>query len=322
MQACLTALSSYVPSKRVDNRFFENILDTSDEWIKSRTGITERRFVEEESTTDLCVKAAEAMAAEHNKDLSEVDFIIVASISPDHTMPSMACVVQGRLGITGAGALDISAACAGFVYGLILGQGLIAAGTHKKVLVIGAETISRYLDFEDRTTCILFGDGAGAALLEAGESGDFISSLTGSQGEQGQELYISSMAEQINGVAIEANNKLHQDGRKVFKWAVQTVAKQAKELVDKSPLSIEDIDWLVPHSANMRIIEAICNHLEFPIEKTLNSVHIYGNTSSASIPLALAEGIRTGQLKKGQKILLIGFGGGLTYAGAILEWQI
>lgn len=260
------------------------------------------------------------MAAEYKLQLDDVDFILVATVTPDQVMPSMACQLQYRLGLTHAGALDISAACGGFGYGVVLAKGLINSGMCRKIIVVGAETLSKVTDFEDRTSCILFGDGAGAALVEAAEKGNILAQVIGADGSGGQDLYLSTQNTLVNGEVIKANNKIVQNGRKVFKWAVSQMALQFNALLEQSGLSIEDIDWFVPHSANMRIIEAICKQVGLPLEKALESISIYGNTSSASIPLAFNEGLRTGKVKRGDKVMMLAFGGGLTYAGFIMEW--
>jgi 3-oxoacyl-[acyl-carrier-protein] synthase-3 len=260
------------------------------------------------------------MVDTYHVDLSDVDQIIVATVTPDQPMPSMACVVQYKMNMPQAGAFDLYAACAGFVYGIIVAKGLIAAGSHRKVLVLGAETLSKVTDFTDRTSCILFGDGAGAVLVEADEVGNIGTGITGANGDGGLDLYISGLAKTLEGCEINNNRVIVQNGRKVFKWAVNTVTTQMKLLLAKNSMTLDDIDWLVPHSANMRILEAICKETGFPMEKVLESITDYGNTSSASIPLALCKGIRDGKLKKGDKVLVFGFGGGLTYAATIIEW--
>lgn len=321
MQAKITAIGTYVPEKVIDNHYFESIIDTNDEWIQSRTGIKTRRFAAEfEYTSHLCVAAARNLVEENNCSLEDVDFIIVATVTPDQTMPSVATQVQDKLGISNTGAIDISAACAGFSYGVIMAQGLIAAGTHKKILVFGAETLTKVTNYEDRTSCILFGDGAGVVLVEAAEKGNILAAVTGSQGDGGKDLYMSNRRKQINGVDIITDDKIHQNGRAVFKWAVTTVAQQMQVLAARSNSTLDDITWFVPHSANMRIIEALCNQSGFPIERTLESISVYGNTSSASIPLALHKGIRDGKVHSGDRIMMIGFGGGLVYAGIVVEW--
>ena len=321
MQAKITALGTYVPERIVDNHYFESFLETNDEWIISRTGIRTRRFAgDAEYTSHLCLGAAKNLVEENNVTLDDVDFVLVATVTPDQTMPSVASQVQDKLGLSQAGAVDISAACAGFAYGIIMAQGLIAAGTHRKVLVFGAETLSKFTNFQDRSSCILFGDGAGAVLLEAAPKGNILSAVTGSQGDSGKDLYLSNARKQINGQDVITDNKIHQNGRAVFKWAVNTVAEQMTVLAERSHLALHDIDWFIPHSANLRIIEALCNQTGFPLEKTLESITLFGNTSSASIPLALHRGLREGKIKKGDRLLLIGFGGGLVYAGVVVEW--
>lgn len=321
--AKITALGTYVPERVIDNHYFESIVETNDEWIVSRTGIRTRHFAaENEYTSHLCVGAAKSLVEENNVTIDDVDFIIVATVTPDQTMPSVSSQVQDKLGLAHAGAIDISAACAGFAYGIILAQGLITAGTHRKVLVFGAETLTKFTNYEDRTSCILFGDGAGCVLVEAAPKGNILAAVTGSSGDGGKDLYMSNLRKQINGQDVITDNKIHQNGRAVFKWAVTTVAEQMQVLSDRSGLPFEKIDWFIPHSANMRIIEALCNQTGFPLEKTLESISIYGNTSSASIPLALHRGLREGKVKKGDRIMMIGFGGGLVYAGVVVEWGI
>lgn len=319
--ARLTAIGMAVPSKAVDNQYFESIIETSDEWIVSRTGIKTRYHAnEKEYTSDLCVRAVEDLVEKYQVNISDVDMILVSTVTPDQPMPSVACRLQHRLNLTHAGALDIYAACAGFSYGIVLAKGLIASGTHKKILVIGGETLSKVTDFADRTSCVLFGDGAGAVLVESDEQGNIGACITGASGEGGPDLYISGFAEEMDGQSLKMDGKIVQNGRRVFKWAVNTVAAEMKTLLAKNHLTMEEIDWFVPHSANLRIIEAICNETGFPIEKTLESVVDFGNTSSATIPIALYNGIQSGKVKRGHKVMLLGFGGGLAYAGTILTW--
>ena len=323
MEAKITAIGAYAPEKVIDNHYFESFLDTSDEWIQSRTGIVERRFsAENEYTSDLSIAAVKNLAARYNKDLSDVDFILVATVTHDQIMPSMGTQLQHRLNIPHAAALDISAACAGFGYGITLARSLIHSGMYRKVLVVGAETLTKVTDFTDRASCILFGDGAGALLIEAAEKGNIGECIAGAEGSGGQDLYLSTQATQVNGTEIKANNKIVQNGRAVFRWAVTRMSEMFEAILEKNGLSKEDIDWFIPHSANLRIIEAICQRVGFPVEKSLESLSRYGNTSSASIPLALDEAVRDGRVKKGDKLLLLGFGGGLTYAGTVVEWGL
>jgi 3-oxoacyl-[acyl-carrier-protein] synthase III len=322
MKAEIKAIDAYVPEKIIGNAFFEKIIDTSDEWIVSRTGIKERRFAEDsEFTSDLCVKAVRSLLL-HNPaiTLQGVDFIIVATTTADQVMPSTASQVQNRLEIKNCGTLDIAAACAGFVYGIMLAKGLINAGSHKKILVFGAETLSKFSDLTDRTTCILFGDGAGVTLIEASEKENIFETITGTDGSFGKDLYISQNASFINDTEIISNGKIHQNGRVVFKWAIQNVSEKIKELIIKSNLSLSQVDWIILHSANLRIIEGVAKEINYPVEQMPESIQYFGNTSSASIPIAWNSALKDGRIKKGDRLLLMGFGGGLTFAGIIIEW--
>ncbi|HEY0261415.1 MAG TPA: beta-ketoacyl-ACP synthase 3, partial [Chitinophagales bacterium] len=283
MNAVINSIGTYVPNQKIDNSYFEKILDTNEEWIISRTGISTRYFAaENEFTSDLCIKAVENLVANYQKNIADVDFVIVASSTTDHVLPSVASKVQAHFGIKNAGCIDVSAACAGFVYGLILAKGLIAARTHKKVLVIGAETLSKFCDFTDRTTCILFGDGAGAVLVEASETNYIFQGITATDGTFGKDLYISHIPALIDGQPAIANGKVQQNGRAVFKWAITTLEEKINELASVNNVSLNEIDWLVPHSANIRILESVCEKLNYPAEKCLESIRNYGNTSAAS----------------------------------------
>ena len=325
-EAIITAIGTNIPDKCVPNEYFESFLETNNEWIVSRTGIQTRyHTTDEEFTSNLSTRAVRDMVARYHVHLHDVDMVIVSTVTPDQPMPSMACMVQYKMEIPNTGTLDIFAACAGFAYGLTVAKGLIAAGTHKKIIVIGAETLSKVTDFEDRTSCILFGDGAGAMLVEAaapGQSGNIGACVTGSFGEGGPDLYMSGMASKLYDLPIVRNQKIVQNGRKVFKWAVNTVAAEVPRLLAMDGLTLDDIDWFVPHSANLRIIEAITKQMGFPMERTLESVTVFGNTSSASIPLAFNRGIVEGKVKKGDKVVFFGFGGGLTYAGNVITWGL
>jgi 3-oxoacyl-[acyl-carrier-protein] synthase-3 len=321
MNAQITAIAAYAPERRVDNAYFEKIIETNDEWIVTRTGIRERRFAAaDETNSGICVKAAEKLLAENpGITLDGVDFIMVATTTADQVMPSMASQVQNALKIPNAGCIDIMAACAGFVYGVIVAKGLVTAGTHKKVLVFGAECLSKFTDMTDRTSCILFGDGAGVALIEPSETQKIFETVTGTDGSYGKDLYLSQTATTVNGEEIKRDGKIHQNGKVVFKWAVRTIAQNAGLLLEKNKMTLADLDWIILHSANLRIIEAVANEIGFPMEKMLTSIELFGNTSSASIPLAWDLAKQAGKIKKGNKILLLGFGGGLTYAGTVIE---
>ncbi|MFI5159832.1 MAG: ketoacyl-ACP synthase III [Sphingobacteriales bacterium] len=321
MNSRITAISVYAPSKIITNEWFADKIETNSEWIISRTGIKERRFAEpDEYTSDMCIKAAQNLVAENpGLILDDVDFILVGTTSADQVMPSMASQIQNAFNIQNTGCLDIMAACAGFVYGLVLAKGLIAAGTHKKILVFGAETLSKFTDFTDRTSCILFGDGAGVALVEPWIQPKILNAVTGSDGSHGKDLYLSQNNAIVNGEQIEVNGKIHQNGKVVFKWAIQTVSAKVTELLAKNFMKAEQLDWIILHSANMRIIEAVAAELNYPMDKMLTSIECYGNTSSASIPLAWDLANKAGKIQPGNKILMLGFGGGLTFAGVIIE---
>lgn len=317
----ITAFGTYVPEKIVDNHYFEEFIDTNDEWIISRTGIKTRRFSKDgEFASDLSVKAVENLVKNSGADISDVDFIVVCTTSPDQPMPNTASRVQYKLGIQNAGCNDIYAACAGFVYGLQMAHGFVNSGVYKKVLVIGSETLSKIMDLQDRTSCILFGDAAGAALVEPSEEEHFLAFNSGTNGDLGHDLYLSHKKNSINGVGINPHGKIVQNGRSVFKWAVGNIPIKIKELVAKAGMTMDDLDYIVPHSANLRIIEAIAKNLDYPMAKIPESVTEFGNTSSASIPLAIAKSEANGGIKKGDTLLLIGFGGGLTFAGTIVKW--
>lgn len=323
MNATINSIGIYHPEKEIRNSFFEKYIQTSDQWIRERTGIEKRYFAtDDEYTSDMCVKAAQNLSLNYNKDLTDIDFIIVATTTPDQLIPSVASQVQSRLKIKNAGTIDIASACAGFVNGIILAKGLIAANTHKKVLVIGADMLSKKIDMEDRTTCVLFGDGAGAVLVEASEDNHLFETITGTNGDYGKDLYLSNQNAPINGIEIITNDKFHQNGRIVYKWAVQTLTGGLKELSVKNNLTLDQTDYYIPHSANFRMLEAVFKELNVPIEKCLDSVRKYGNTSAGSVPLAWFEGLREGKVKKGDKLSLIGFGGGFTYAGIYIENNI
>lgn len=322
-RARVTAMGTYVPEKTLTNHDFEKMVETSDEWIVQRTGIRQRRIAKkDEFTSDLAVKAVEDLVNRYSVSVEDVDFIIVATATPDMTFPSVASQVQNRLSIKRAGAIDISAACAGFVYALQLADSLVTSGINRKVLVVGAETLSRVVDFTDRTTCILFGDGAGAFLIENDpEEPSFIAHSHGSDGDAGVHLYLSALSDEIGGKEVLTEGKIVQNGREVFKKAVSTLVEEVPHLLNQAKFPISKLDWFVPHSANYRILEAVSKRLELPMEKVLFSAENYGNTSSASIPLAIDLALREEKLKKGDTLLLSGFGGGFVYASTLMRWS-
>ncbi|GIP14796.1 3-oxoacyl-[acyl-carrier-protein] synthase 3 protein 2 [Paenibacillus montaniterrae] len=323
-RAKISAIGSYVPDTIMTNEQFTKIVDTSDEWIVSRTGIKERRYAaEHEYTSDLGCKAVQDLVERYGKSIDDVDLIICCTFSPDAATPSSAAIIQAKLGLEHAGAIDLNAACAGFTYGLHIANSLVTTGLHKKILVIGSETLSKLTDFTDRTTCILFGDGAGAVLVEYDEDNpSFHAYHMGTEGEKSKHLYCSGISSQLFNEPIADTRKIVQNGREVYRWAVTTVPEGVRTLLDKAGRSLEEIDWFVPHSANLRMIESMCERMSLSLDKTLYSLEYYGNTSSASIPLALDLAVRDGRVQKGDQLLLYGFGGGLTHAGLLITWQI
>lgn len=324
-KARITAIGSYVPVKRMTNFDLEKLVDTNDEWIVQRTGIRERRISEpDQYTSDLCVSAAQDLMRRYDKSLKDVDLILVATSTPDFVFPSVAALLQDKLGISGSvGAIDLSAACAGFAYALHVAEGMVASGLHRKVLVFGADAMSKITDYTDRSTCILFGDGAGCVLVEANvEHTSFIAYHHETEGIGGAHVYLNGTAEKLNGVDLSNTGALVQNGKEVFRWAVRNVPEGIKALLEKSTLTINDVDWFIPHSANLRIIEPICERTEIPLERTIYSLVNYGNTSAATIPLAIDLGIREGKIHDGEDILIYGFGAGLTQAGLLLNWHL
>lgn len=319
----MTAIGSFVPEHRLTNADLEKLVDTTDEWIVQRTGIHERRIAgEHEYTSHLIIGAVDDMVRRYGVSLADVDYIIVATSTPDTIFPSLAAGVQAHYGIEACGAVDLQAACAGFTAGLQLGNGLLLSGMYRKVLVIGADALSKITDYTDRTTCILFGDGAGAAILEQTEdgSGHMLAAYSDTDGDGGRHVYASHLSATIGGHPVAGNGKLVQNGREVYRWAVSRVSEGIQDLLASGGFAASDIDWFVPHSANMRIIEALCERIGFRAEQALSCIKHYGNTSAATIPLAISEAARQGRIAPGQLLLLHGFGGGLTQAGVIIRW--
>jgi len=321
--ARVKALGAYLPPKSLTNHDLEQMVDTSDEWIIQRTGIRERRITEKDMfTSDLAVKAVEQLASQPGVSIDDVELVIVSTLTSDFLTPSTAARVQGTLGIKGAGGLDVNAACAGFVYGLSVANALITVGQYRKVIVAAADVLSKITDYSDRNTCVLFGDAAAAAIVERDESQGFLATFTSSNGELGEKLFCPGVSPSMNGYAVgkPGDRYLFQDGKAVYTWAISTVPDGMNELLARADMTIDDLDWFIPHSANLRMIKSICKRLKIPMEKTLTSVEEYGNTSSVTIPLALDLALKSGKIKRGDKLALYGFGGGLTQAGAIIEW--
>lgn len=322
--ARITAIGTYVPKKILRNEDLEKMVDTNDEWIVQRTGMKERRVsAEEEFSSTLAFKAIENLMETYNKSLQDVDCIVVSTTTPDYAFPSVACQIQDYFHIPNTGAFDLNATCAGFTYALHVANTFITSGMHQKVLVVTTETLTKVTDYTDRSTCILFGDGAAAVLVEKdAENPSFLSSHMGTNGEGGIHVYRTNLSTTMNGVPLKADGKIVQNGREVYKWVSRTLPPSIEKLVQKSGMELNDINWFVPHSANLRMIESICERSGIPLEKTLTSAEYCGNTSSVTIPLALDKGIRDGKVKNGDTIMVYGFGGGLTHAGHIIRWDL
>ena len=324
MRVGIMGTGSYVPERILTNDDLAKIVDTNDEWITTRTGIRERRIAaDDEATSDLAFKAAEKAIIDAGIDKNEIELIIVATMTQDHLTPSTAALVQDKLGIKAA-AFDVSAACTGFIYGFTAGYSFIKAGIYKKVLVIGAETMSRVIDWEDRGTCILFGDGAGAVVLGEVETGGFLASHLAADGSGACELIVPAGGSRKAATAETIENRevyLKMNGREVFKFAVKAFPESVENVLTQQNLTADDIDIFIPHQANVRIIEAIAKRFKQPLDKFFVNLHKYGNTSGASIPIALDEASKEGRFKRGDKIVATGFGGGLTYGSILFEWS-
>lgn len=327
IQATITAVGMYVPEKVLDNKYFESIVDTNEEWILTRTGIRERRILENGATSNLATAAAEDLIEKHNVNPEEIDAIIVATITPDMFFPATACLVQKNIGAKNAWGFDLSAACSGFLFALQTGAGLIESGRYKKVLVIGADKMSSIVDYTDRNTCILFGDAASAVLLEPSDNPEFglKDSLLYTDGIGKDSLHMLGGGS-LNPASEETiKNKMHsiyQDGKVVFKYAVKGMADVAVDIMNKNNLKSEDVAWLIPHQANLRIIDATAERMG--IEKSQVTINIdkYGNTTAATIPLCITEYFRDGKIKKGDNLVLAAFGAGFTWGAIYLTWGI
>lgn len=318
-------MGSYVPEKILTNKDLEKIVDTSDEWIADRTGIRERRIAaQHEATSDLATEAAKRALADAGISADEIDLIIVATITPDMNFPSVSCLVQANLKAKNAAAFDLSAACSGFMYGLVTAQQMIQAGLYKTILVIGAETMSKILDWSDRNTCILFGDGAGAAVVRATSPGfGLLGVHLGADGSGGDLLKLPAGGSRMPSSHETVTGRLHflhMAGNEVFKFAVKVMGEAALKALDNAGLTPDDVTCLVPHQANTRIIQSAAKRLKLPIDKVVVNVDKYGNTSAASIPVALDEAVKSGKIKKGDVIILVGFGAGLTWASCVIKW--
>lgn len=318
----IAALGTYVPEKRLTNDELSRLVDTDDAWIVRRTGIRERRIADGgEYTSDLCLAAVRDMER-RGGSLETVDYIIACTVTPDYGFPSVAARLQDRLGLLNCGAIDLTAACAGFMYGIDLADALVNTGRARSVLVAGGETLSKVVDYHDRATCILFGDGAGVALIDAPPDAPatLLSRRAASDGAAGKDLFLTGLRDEIAGI-VEPDRLLRQNGRAVYEWAVTNVSAGIGELLDAAGLRAADVDWFVPHSANARLIESICKRTGIGYERALMSLEWCGNTSAASIPLALAPAVHDGRVRPGDVVLLYGFGGGLVENGMLMRWS-
>ncbi|RYX80573.1 ketoacyl-ACP synthase III [bacterium] len=316
VQAGITGLGHRVPDRIVPNSELETLVDTSDEWIRDRTGIEERRIVAPgETLAHLCEAAARSALEDAKLSVLDIDLIIVATCTPENLFPSTAAQVQNALGAR-CGAFDLEAACSGFVYALICASQFIATGAMKNVLVIGGEVMSRYVDWTDRNTCVLFGDGAGAAVVSAVDNGfGLLGFDLGADGSGGELLRCAVLPNEVN------NAKIYQSGREVYKFAVEQMGASAVRGLESCGLTGEDVDLLVPHQANIRIIQSAAKRLKMPMDKVFVNLQKYGNTSSATIPIALSEATKSNRINSGDTVVLVGFGAGLTWASAVLKWK-
>lgn len=320
MKAKIIATGSFLPPKIVTNDDLSKIVDTSDEWIRTRTGIEERRVSSDQmATSDLAYEAAKKAIESSKTDPMSLDLIIVATCSPDTLFPSCSCIIQDRLGAKNAAAIDLSAACSGFNFALAAASSFIESKTYKKILVVGADTLTKYLDWTDRNTCVLFGDGAGAVIVEASDDGaGVIGSYLKARGEGGKFLVMPG------GGSRDPENKngrfIKMEGKEVFKFAVKALEESVEQVLVKAGLSLNDIDLLIPHQANIRIIDHVVKKFNLPKDKVYVNLQKYGNTSAASVPIALDEAVAQKRIKKGDVVVLSGFGAGLTYGANIIKW--
>jgi len=322
----IVGIGSYLPDKVLSNVDLETMVHTSDEWIRDRTGIRERRIAgAKNASSDLGAKAAEKAIQNARLHVDDIDLIIAASASPDKIFPSTACIIQNKIGATKAAAFDVQAGCTGFVYGLTTAVQYILGGLYRNVLVVGTEVLSKIVDWEDRNTCVLFGDGAGAVVMSEVQNGGVLASILGSDGSGAELLELPAGGSREPAGDDTVANRRHyikMSGNEVFKFAVRILDESTRKVLEKANLPLKDIDFIIPHQANTRIIDAAIKRLKFPRQKVLVNLHMYGNMSSASIPVALDEAFRDGRVKRGNKIVLVGFGAGLTWGANLLEWNL
>lgn len=317
----IAGTGSYLPKRIMENTELEHMVDTSDEWIKSRTGIHKRHIAaENETTCDLAEHAARMAMEAASISADDIDLIIVATTTPDLIFPSTACLLQERLSVSGPAAFDVQAVCTGFIYALSIADKFIKTGTSTKVLVVGAETLSNIIDWTDRDTCVLFGDGAGAVVLEASEQPGIISTFLHADGQHKDLLKVPAGISTDYASVKGDNAFIEMQGNEVFKMAVNTLGRIVDEILAANNLDKHDVDWLVPHQANTRIISATAKKLDMPMDKVVVTVDQHGNTSAASVPLALDEAVRDGRIQRGDKLLLEAFGGGFTWGSALVDY--
>ncbi|MCB1933718.1 MAG: ketoacyl-ACP synthase III [Candidatus Accumulibacter sp.] len=314
----ITGIGSFLPGQPVSNDdLAKRGIETSEEWIVSRTGIRSRHLAApDETASDLALEASRRALAAAGLDAADLDLIVVATSTPDFIFPSTACLLQSKLGNRGATAFDVQAVCSGFVYGLTIAEKFIRSGSHRRALVVGAEVFSRILDWSDRGTCVLFGDGAGAVVVEASDKPGILATALHADGAHHG---ILSVPGSVCGGKVIGDPFLRMDGQAVFKFAVRVLAEVAEECCAAAGISPSEIDWLIPHQANIRILEATAKRIRMPMDKVVVSVDRHGNTSAASVPLALDEAVRDGRIRAGQKVMLEGVGGGFTWGAVLLE---
>lgn len=322
----IIGLGYCVPEKVLTNHDLEKMVKTSDQWIVERTGIKERHIAgPETATSDLAVQAAQKALEDAGVTADELDLIIVGTATPDMFFPSVACIIQDKLHASHAAAFDLTAGCSGFAYSLTVGSQFVQTGLYNKVLVIGAETISKIIDWTDRNTCVLFGDGAGAAVLGVVESGYGLLGVDlGADGAGGEFLKLPAGGSRLpasNQTISEKKHFVHMAGNEVFKFAIKVMGEAAVKALENAGLSHKDVDCLIPHQANIRIIQSAAKRLKLPMDKVFINVEKYGNTSAASIPIALKEAVDAGKIKKGDIVVLVGFGAGLTWAACVIKWS-
>ncbi len=308
MGISIRGLGSYTPQEVLTNFDLEKMVDTSDDWITTRTGIKERRIAKEESLLDMAHNASLQALTEAGIKPEDLDVIILATLTPDMGFPASACLLQARLGANRAYAFDISAACSGFLYGLEIASSMLSSGRAKTVLLVGAEKLSQIVDWTDRATCVLFGDGAGAVVLSSEGEGELLASVMRSDGSYWEILY------------AERCGYIRMKGKELFKLAVRAMAEVCEEVMQRAGVSTQDIDLIVPHQANIRIMQALAEKLNVPMERVYSNIHKYGNTSAASIPIALCEACKEGRLKRGDLVLLTAMGGGLTWGASLIRF--